>query len=290
MSLDLLARRALCRAPAPLALAASLLAVAGPLSAQGETGFFRGEGHLDAALSGTFDSYDEFWVGIEDVSDPGVGEVERTSVSLYLAYGLSDDLDLIGNAAWVSSESDGAAGAPGEDDLQDFLLAAKWRAWHKPTGWGEMSLSLLPGIKLPLTDYEDNDITAHGDGQVDLRGRVVLHAQHTAGWYASFETGYDHRNGAPEDEIPMHLQAGMTFFERITVSPFVSRVESLGGNDIGDPGFTFPENEEDYTRAGIKAYAKLGAHMGITAGWHTTLDGRNTGDVTGFTVGLVYSM
>ena len=106
----------------------------------------------------------------------------------------------------------------------------------------------------------------------------------------SLETGYDRRNGAPDDEFPLHLTAGMTLAERVTVSPFLSWVNSLGGTDIDTPGTSFPENEEDYLRTGLKAYARLGSGLGLSADWHTTLDGRNTGDVDGFSVGLVYSM
>jgi hypothetical protein len=264
--------------------------VAPSVAAQGETGYYRGEGNLDIVLSLTLDSYDEFWVADDKVEMAGVGEVERTTATLYAAYGLCDDIDLTANAAWVDSTSDGDGGAPDESDLQDLVLAAKWRAWQHESSAGRYSISLSPGIKLPLTDYEENAITAIGDGQVDLRGRAILHGEWAGGWFASLETGYDRRNGAPDDEFPLHLRGGKTFAGTLTVGPFFSRVDSLGGNDISTPGSSFPENEEDFTRAGISAYARLGEQVGAHAGWHTTLDGRNTGDVEGFTVGLVYRM
>ena len=112
--------------------------------AQGETGFLRGKGKLDAALSYTVDTYDEFWVGKERVSMPMVGEVERETYSLYLAYGLRDDIDIFLSGALVESESDGAAGFEAVKDMQDFVLGAKWRFVHEPFARGHFSLLAVP--------------------------------------------------------------------------------------------------------------------------------------------------
>ncbi len=258
-----------------------------PLFAQGETGFLRGEGKLDIAASYILDSYDEFWVGSHKVSDPAVGEVERQSYALYGAYGLSDDVDLILSGAYVEADSDGTGGFPEESDLQDLLAAAKWRICERMIGGGStFSFALLPGIKVPMTDYENNAVTAIGDGQVDLRARVVAQLDFANGSFAALETGYDRRNGSPDDEVPAHLTIGTTIAQRLTVSPFLSRVESLGGPDIGNPS-GFPPVEEDYTRAGVSLFWRLNERWGLTGSWRTTLDGRNTGDADGFSIGVV---
>lgn len=275
-------RRSLFRCVAVVALPL----VGAPLFAQGETGFLRGEGKLDIVAAYAVDSYDEFWVGSNKLSDPAVGEVERKVYALYSAYGLTDEADLILAGAYVEAESDGIGGFPDESDLQDLLLAAKWRVYEQPVGGGSFSLALLPGIKVPMTDYEDNAVTAIGDGQVDLRGRVVGQLELANGAFAALETGYDRRNGSPDDEVPINLTIGATIAQRLTVAPFLSRVESLGGTDIGAPG-GFPTNEEDYTRAGLSLYWRLSERYGLTGSWRTTLDGRNTGDVDGFSVGFV---
>ena len=269
-------------------LVVSLALLAPTLHGQGETGFLRGEGNLDLAITYTHDTYDKFWVGTDKVAMPGVGEVDRTGYGLYAAYGLTDDLDLVLSSAYVEAESDGIAGAPDEHDLQDVVLAAKWRVARARQSWGEAWLALAPGLKLPGSDYENNAITAIGDGQIDWRGRLIGHLQTNDGWFASLETGYDRRNGAPRDELPFHLTVGGTIAERFTVAPFFSHVESLGGTDIGPPGTNdFPTNEEDFTRVGVSCYARVSARFGLTASWRTTLDGRNTGDVEGFSMGVV---
>ena len=70
------------------------------------------------------------------------------------------------------------------------------------------------------------------------------------------------------------------------------RAASQGGidiNEVGVPGQGgFPSTEEEYERYGISAYARLGSGLGLTAGYRTTSDGKNTGDVDAYTVGIVY--
>jgi hypothetical protein len=259
-------------------------------SAQGDTGFLRGEGRSDVALSYSLDWYDEFWVGDTKVSDANVGEVERATYSLYAAYGMSPDVDLVMNAAYVEASSDGAANFDDEEDLQDLVLGAKWRAWERGLGNGALSLFLTPAVKLPMTDYEDNAVTAIGDGQVDLRFRGIAHYQIGAFW-GSLESGYDVRNGAPDDEIPVNLTLGGDVGP-VTIMPFYSMVASQGGIDISDvPALGgFPATEEEYERYGVRAYAKINDKFGLTAGYLTTSDGKNTGDVDSYNVGIVFGL
>jgi hypothetical protein len=267
----------------------ALACLAATARAQGETGFLRGAGKTDVVLSWSLDSYDQFWIGTDKVSDPGVGEIDRETWTLYAAYGLTEDVDLIFSGSYVTAESDGTAGFPEESDLQDAVFAAKWRAWQAPFAGGDISFLFEPGVKLPMTDYEYDAVTAIGDGQVDLRVRGIVHWQNASGVFASLESGYDIRNGPPEDEVPLNLTLGVTVFERLTLTPFYSQVFSTGGVDISDlpaPG-GFPATQEEYSRAGLGAYVRISENIGLTGLWRTTLDGRNTGDVDTFGVGLV---
>jgi hypothetical protein len=268
----------------------ALLVLAALASAQGDNGFTRGQGNTDVALSYTLDWYDEFWVGSDKVSDPGVGEIERTTYTLWAAHGLSEDLDLVASASYVEASSDGMAGFDDEEDLQDLVLGAKWRAYQRGAGPGTLGLLVTPAIKLPMTDYEDNAVTAIGDGQVDLRFRGVVHYQIGTFWGA-LESGYDRRNGAPDDEIPINLTLGGNLGP-VTIMPYYSQVISQGGIDIDEvpAAGRFPATEEEYQRYGISAYARLGDTFGLTAGYRTTSDGKNTGDVDAYTIGLVFNL
>jgi len=268
----------------PVLSLALLAALGGPAFSQGETGFLRGRGKFDVVVSYINDSYDEFWVGDTKMSAPPVGEVTREAFVLYAAYGLNDDIDLSVNAAYVETESDGTGGFSDENDPQDVVVQAKWRFYQARAGAGAVSFLLAPGIKQPMTDYEENDVTAIGDGQTDVRGRVIGHYQADNGLFASLEAGYDRRNGAPADELPVNFTVGGTY-ANLTLAPFFSRVDSKGGIDIGQGDF--PEVEEDYTRYGLGAFYRFNESVGLTANYRTTDDGKNTGDVDGFSFGVV---
>ena len=137
--------------------------------------------------------------------------------------------------------------------------------------------------------YPTDQVTAIGDGQTDLRGRVVAQYQHESGTFLALETGYDVRNGAPEDEFPIHLTLGMTPVHGLTLTPFYSRVYSEGGIDISDvPALGgFPAVREEYERFGVAAYVQMRDDLGLTAMWRTTTDGRNTGDAESLSLGVV---
>lgn len=278
-------RPPLLRTALPAFLVACV-AFAGDARAQGETGFLRGPGKTDIALSYVSETYDEFWVGSMRVEDPGVGEVTRESLSLWAAHGLAEDLDVVITASFVEAENDGTMPFDDERDLQDGSLGLKWRFHQSRLGPGAFSVLAAPSVKVPLSRYEDNAVTAIGDGQVDYRLRGILHYQLDCGVFASAEVGYDFRTEGTPDEVPIHLTAGVTLFDVLTVSPFYSVIDSRGNDDIMQ--VPFPEVAEDITRWGIGAYGRLTDSIGVTAGWKETIDGENTGDLTGWWLGLVY--
>lgn len=259
-----------------------MLAASQAAQAQGDSGFLRGEGKLDLVFSYGLDTYNEFWIGDTKVKNPPFGRVTRQYFTAHGAYGITDDVDLTLNAAYVHVDTDNVFND--EDGIQDLTAAARIRVGSQR--FGSMTLNLLaaPGLKVPMSHYEDNSVPAIGDGQVDLHLRGIIQLVHDSGAFIALETGYDVRFDAPPDEIPINLTGGVTF-DRVTVSGFVSRIESLGGHDIGQG--SFPGVEEEYWRVGGGVYCRLSETLGVTASGWTTLDGKNTGDVDGFSAGVV---
>lgn len=251
--------------------------------AQGDTGFLRGQGKFDAAFSYSHEFFDKFWVGNDKVSDPSVGRVTRTTYSLYGAFGVQDDIDAAFNVPYeiVTSNQD----QPREDDFQDLTVSVKWRALSWRDGSATWSLLLAPGAKVPLSNYEDNAVTALGDGQTDYRGRVIGQLQFDNGLYFAVESGFDKRAGRPEDEIPLNAQFGYTFAEKVTISPFLSTVFSQGGTDIGQG--PFPGNQEEFLRLGVLAYVRFTENFGLNGMYRQTINGMNTGETTTYSIGAV---
>ncbi len=258
------------------------VAAAAKVEASDLNGFVRPKGHVDLAPSVTFESYDEFWVGETKVSDPGVGQVDTTSVTLWLAYGLTDDLTLVVNVPWVDADSDGL-GEFHESDLQDLSVLGKYRF----ATFGSSVRSQLVGafgLRTPMSHYEANQPVDVGDGTTDWLARFVYQLE-VGSFYASQQVGYDLRGDDAPNNVPLYTELGYTL-GRTTFNLGFAKLLAAGGTDIGDPGFTFPSNEEEYERAGAKVYFRASDTIGIAVAGFTTLDGRNTGDSTGYSVGV----
>lgn len=269
-------------------VAALLAAGSATASAQGETGFLRGRGKTDLSFGYAAERFDDVFVGTDKTSTAALGTVTHESFNLHAAHGLTNDLDLFVAASWVDAENDGTAKFHDETQLQDAIGGAKWRV-HGPDRFGPGAFSFLvaPSIKVPMSHYEAKLPTAIGDGQIDYRARAIAHYRLDCGVWASVESGFDYRSEGPDNEIPLNVTVGFPVTRFVTVSPFFSTVWSGGTADIGQTDL--PNVEEEYQRAGVSIYAHLDKHFGLTAGWKTTLDGKNTGDLDGYWVGLVWS-
>ncbi len=267
----------------------TLALVGGSLAAQGENGYLRGKGNLDIALESHGDTFEEIIS-----AGPGfrfIVDVERTTTSLYTGYGLTDDLDLVVQPLYSKARFVGLPGINTEEsDLQDLLVYAKWRFGQWDLSSGAFSLLFEPGIKVPLTDYENRGLLALGGGQVDLLGRFIAHYQaHSGGYYVALEAGYDRRNGSPPDQLPFRVSAGVALAGgKVWVTPFYDLFESRGGSGVSEGNLS--ASGADFDRIGVKAYAALGEKIGLTATYRVTDDGRATGPAPGFSFGLVLKL
>jgi hypothetical protein len=266
-------------------IAALLLAagVAAPAQAFDINGFMPARGQGDVAFSYTMESYDHFWVGETKVSDPGVGEVETDSLSVWFQWGFTDSFALVANLPYVDTTSDGLGGFE-DSGLQDLSVLGKYRFFSS----GPHNLVGAAGFRTAAQDYEANLPVDLGDNTDDLLLRLVYHYQ-TSGFYFSQQVGYDVRGGDAPDGFPLYTELGYTA-GRITYTGFYSRLIADGGTDIGDPGFTFPSNQEEYSRVGAKIYGRVTDRFGLSGLFFTTLDGRNTGETDGFSVGVNFRL
>ncbi len=257
------------------------LALAGPVAATNLNGFMPEAGHGDLAISYTTESYDEFWVGDVKVSDPGVGEVEIDSITAWFQWGFTDDLALVVDAAHVDASSDGLGGF-GDSGLQDGSVLLKYRFLAS----GPHSLVGGVGVRTALSDYEANLPVDLGDNTTDTLLRLVYQAQ-AGSFYFSQQVGYDIRSDEAPDGFPLYTELGYTFGQA-TVTLFYYRLIADGGTDIGDPGFTFPSNQDETSRLGLKIFARVTDRFGFAVSGFETLDGRNSGDTTGYSGSVVF--
>lgn len=247
-------------------------------------GFVAAPGEGAAALSLTMESYDEFWAGEQRTSAPPLGEVETSSASLWFRWGFTDRLSMVANLPYVEVETDGPAGFE-DSGLADAEAMLLLRALEVDSGGVRHRLLAGIGGRTAVSDYEADAPVSLGDGSDDLLLRLVYQLE-VGSFYVSQQVGYDLRGDDVPDSFPLYTEAGYTF-GRFTASASYKRLFADGGTDIGDPGFTFPSNQEELTRVGAKLYGRFTDRFGGFVSAFTTLDGRNTGDATGLSAGVV---
>lgn len=268
------------------ALSISLL-VAPAAMALDLNGFLPGKHRGGVAWSYTQEGYEQFYRARQLVSNPGVGEVETRSLSLWLNWGLSDDLALVGNIAFVDASSDGTGGF-GENDIQDLELVLQYRLGSRTWGPARHSLIGGVGVRTPVSDYAANLPVDVGDGTTDGLFRLIYHLE-AGSFYLSQQVGFDLRGEDAPDGYPLYLELGYTT-GRMTWSGFACKLTADGGTDIGDLGFTFPSNQEELERVGLKVHARLSKGIGVSLLAFDTLDGRNTGDLSGISLGASFEL
>lgn len=263
-------------------LAGALMALASivplPASAYDTNGFMPEAGRGDLAVSYTAESYDEFWVGDTKVSDPGVGEVETDSLAVWFRWGFTDNFALEANLPYVDTTSDGLGGFE-DSGLQDLAVLLKYRFLSS----GPHNLVAGLGVRTAASDYEANLPVDLGDNTTDTLLRLVYQYQ-TQAFYFSQQVGYDLRSDDAPDGFPLYTELGFNA-GRVTFTGFYSQLTADDGFDIGDPGFTFPGLQEEYQRAGLKVYGRITDRIGLSGLYFTTLDGSNTGETSGFSIG-----
>lgn len=272
----------LFRSPA-LVLLLALAAL--PATASNLNGFMPAAGEGTVALSFTTERYDEFYRGETLVSTPpALGEVDTQSLTLWARYGVTDRFALVLNVPYVDTEGDGGAGFE-DSGVGDLTLLGELRLADF-RGGARHTLTGAAGLRTDPSGYTADSPVSLGDGSTDALVRLVYQVE-ADGAYFSQQVGYDLRGDDVPDGFPLHTELGYTFHPAVTANLFYTHYLADGGTDIGDPGFTFPSNEEEYQRLGAKLYLRFRDGLGLSLSGFTTLDGRNTGDITGFSVGGV---
>lgn len=269
-----------------ITLAVALATIlARPAAALDLDGFQPDAGTLDLAVSFTTESYDEFWVGTTEVSDPGLGEVDTRSLSLWARYGVTDRIAVLASLPWVDVAGDGLAGFE-DDGIQDLSVVAQFLALRRETGAWRHQVVVGGGLRTPVGDYEGNAPVSLGDDTTDGLLRATWLGQRGS-WWVSQQIGFELRGGAAPNGWGLRTEVGRAFGERVAASAFLALGRADGGTDIGEPGFTFPSNREEWDRVGAKVLIGLTDQLRLSASGFTTLDGRNTGHSSGLGIGVV---
>lgn len=232
-----------------------------------------------------YSTFDEFWLGTEKMDNPPNGKsLDQYTGLLTLEYGITPDLAADLTIGYTATDTD-AFGGDSDDGLADttFGLRYQFLDQHREGRWPLWPTAAIRVGGIIEGTYDEDLPFSAGDGASGAEVSLLLGKEICPGFGFFGDVGYRYRTrDVPED---LFASAGTYFTWRdFTASVAYRHVEGLDGDDIGDPGFTFPEVKEviQNIEAGLGYRDSGGRYYQFF--YARTIDGRNTGekDIFGF--------
>ncbi len=270
-------------------------------------GFMRGQRKASLAIIGSQSTYDTYFINKTETKNPNLGTVTTQALTLVGTYGLGYDLDLIVAAPYIRTEAS-AGYFPKQEGFQDVSATLRWEAFDYKFGSTRLSWLFAVGYSIPMQNYVNDAFVSIGRGSQNLDGRTMLHFK-ARSFFITGQYGYIRRGQVSLDrQVNYYDPSQLNLYsstkanvpdvtELILRAGIVTKwcnIDVWGqrqtpyneGTNIG-PGIPFPTNAVGFTRVGATAYLRLLKQFGLTAGYNTTLDGRNTGKSTQINGGIV---
>ncbi len=229
-------------------------------------GFNKGKGNMDVVGSLSYDQ------GLSYYLAEGSAAVSRyrAAVSLFVARGLTKDLDVQLSVPFIASN--GASG------LQDGQLFLKWLPLKAALGSGKISFGAALGASAPLMDYETEGLGAIGQQATSLIPMGVLQYSAGSGYFTSLVGGQFVTQGPTPDALTGTLRFGHATSAHYWEA-YLKAQEAYGGKDYRGQGdlapTTFKELGVSYVKVGGKYYRPLGDRFGYVGELGYVLAGRN---------------
>lgn len=258
----------------------------------------------------THDSWDQYWEGTLKRVNGNIGTI-TTQTDIWSAnYGITDRLNVIGTIPYVwTRPSQGVL--QGQRGFQDITLSGKYAFLERTsTKYGSLRAIVVLSGGIPLTDYTpDFQPLSIGSASKRVSGRFTLNYQSDPGWYLNGSTAYTWRRHVTLDR-PYYYTDGQLFFTDEVAMPDVvdyvvsagylkrglnanvafSQQVTRGGGDIRRQDSPFVSNRMNFSKAGAMVMYPLPKlrNLAFQFAYAHTIDGRNVGQATTFTTGLLY--
>ena len=294
-----------------LRVAAALALLAGPLHAQTvDDALMLAKRELLTGNIYAHDTWDTYWEGTLKRQNGNIGEITTSTNVWYANYGLTDRLNVLGTVPYVWTKASQGV-LHGSQGFQDVALSAKYRVFEASrSGVGTLRGFAVGSAGVPMTNY-NNELLPLSIGtrskQVSARG--TLNYQSEPGWFVNGTAAYNWRADAQldrpyfytNDEFVMsdtvdmpnttdYMMSGGMMTRRLMVAGFYSQMVTLGGGDIRRQDMPFLSNRMNTSRAGAMGMVPMPFHpsLQVQFAFARTLTGRNVGQSTTMTLGLLY--
>jgi len=261
-------------------------------------------------IGGTYmhSSWDHYWEGTFKRNNKNLGTVSTQSVMLMGTYGITRKLNVVVGAPYVWTHAT-AGTLHGQHGVQDLSAWLKWETLDLNVGKGVLSIYLLGGGSIPLTNYIADFLPlAIGSQSKTLSGRLLIDYQ-VGNIFATASGTYTGRHDITIDRdayytTSLHLtnkvdmpdmasynvRAGYRSSWLIAEAVF-TQMFTLGGFDIRKNDMPFPSNKMNSSMAGVDFKYTLPNKwnaLSIVGGGMYTVAGRNVGQSTSWDLGAFY--
>lgn len=252
-------------------------------------------------------SWDHYWEGVFKRDNPNLGTVSTQQVMLMGNYGITHKLNLIVGAPYVWTHAT-AGTLHGQHGIQDLSAWIKWEALDRNVGKGVLSIYLIGGGSIPLTNYIADFLPLSiGLQSKTASGRLMADYQ-LGNFFATASGTYTVRSNITIDrnsyyttslhltnQVAMPDMASWNFrtgyrSDRMILEAVFSGMITLGGFDIRKNDMPFPSNKMNSAMAGadFKYNFKAVDGLSLIGGGMYTLTGRNVGQAAAFDIGVFY--
>lgn len=265
------------------------------------SGFMQGKGKGNVSLSYSYEKYDKVFFIPEEVDGvPVFNETKISSTSIYVTYGITDQVDVVVVLPYVTAKGNATQEVLTNLNLenerkgfQDVSVFVKYSPFYFDYGSSSLRLIGALGLKTPLSDYKVEEgfqsIIAIGNRSTTLSTTGMAMFRMDSGVFASAQLAGNYASNDVPNSYATELKVGYAA-KYIYGDAFIANQQSTGGVDIFGQGFAgyFPITKVNYTKIGLNLYTPLTEAFGVSVGGSTLVAGRNIGKSTGFYGGLVY--
>ena len=286
---------------------------AAPVDAQTiDDGILVAKGSLFTGTLYTHESWDENWEGTLKRVNGNIGTITTRTGTWTGNYGISDRLNVIAMVphVWTRASQGVLHGLRG---FQDITLAGKVNVFEKRlAAGGALRTIAVAAASLPLTDYTpDFQPLSIGHGSTRVSWRLTSHFQSDPGWFVTGSTAYTWRSQVRLDR-PYYFTEDRLFLtdtvdmpnafdyvasagyarRRLMATVSLTQQRMLGGGDIRRQDAPFVSNRMDFSRVGLMAMHQVPTlrDLWFQLSYAYTFSGRNVGQATTFTTGLLYRL
>ena len=264
---------------------------------------------IGAGVVYAHESWEEYWEGTLKRSNGNIGTLTTQSITFAAGYGVTDRLNVMAMLPYVWTHA--SQGVLSDmSGIQDLTFAAKYKVLTTGAGKaGVFSAFVVGEAAVPVSDYTpDFYPLSIGTGGGRASGRLTLNYQSKSAWFANASAAYTwcsnvtlnrssyYTDGrlylTDEVKMPNVLQSSLTAGYRrgrLQIPISIMQHNTLGGGDIRRQDMPFVSNNMDLVKIdGAVEYA-LPKNLSVRLGAAQVLSGRNVGQSTSFTSGLIYA-